>query len=60
MAAAGRADLAVPAAVVAEVIMGTVSRFADLVAAAPGRQEPLGRDLVALYLRLTGLTAQDQ
>ena len=40
--------------------MWTVSRFADLVAAAPGRQEPLGRDLVALYLRLTGLTARDE
>ena len=60
MAAAGHADLAVPSAVVAEVIMGTVSRFADLVAAAPERQEPLGRDLVALYLRLTGLISQDQ
>jgi len=56
MTASGQADLAVPAAVVAEVIMGTVSRFADLVTADPGRQEPLARDLVALYLRLTGLS----
>ena len=59
MEAAGRADLAVPAGVLAEVIMGTVSRFADLVTDTPSRQQELARDLVALYLRLTGLDAQE-
>jgi AcrR family transcriptional regulator len=55
MAALGHADLAVPASLLAEAIIGTVGRFADLVTAAPDRQERLARDLVSLYLRLTGL-----
>ena len=54
-AAGGHADLPVPATTVAEVVTGTVGRFADLVVADPSREQALKTQLVQAYLRLTGL-----
>lgn len=55
--AEGKATLAVPAPVLAEMVTGIVMRLAELAAADPPRLPALTADLVAAYERLIGLTA---
>lgn len=53
--AAGAASLAVAPETLAEIVTGTVARFADLAAAEPQRLPALTDELVAAYERLAGL-----
>ena len=51
----GRAQVAVPPAVLSEAVTGIVARFAELAAADPEQQPRLADELGSLYLRMAGI-----